>query len=493
MSENQKYRRTRSGFLFSFCVHAAVLIGLSMIYLPNPLELVKEIIAQPGILGPSDEIDIFDDPELGDVPLKLEEPAGVAALKSSSETFEISSLSETLSNEIVEPDFSKNAFASSNVETAFSKSNALSAHAFDGRGKLKGQLLAEGGGSEGSEKAVALGLRWLAEHQSPNGSWSYDFAKCPNCQGQCGNPAQNPSRNSATAFALLPFLGSGITHQQGQKEYRAVVDKGLKFLLKNATSRPEGLSFIDVEDEGKYGGMYHQGITAILICEAAAMSHDSKLKAAAQKAIDFICFAQTKDGGWRYRPRDASGGDTSVLGWQVLALQSARMGDAAVPAETLYGTKRFLDTVVALDDGSLYGYRKNRPSDGSRATTAIGLLSQMFLGWRSENPALARGVRYLSEWGPDPGNLYYNYYATQVLHHYGGEPWETWNRQQRDSLVERQVLRGHERGSWFFDGAWNDSGGRLYTTAMALLILEVYYRHLPLYKNQPTDQPFPLD
>jgi hypothetical protein len=83
-------------------------------------------------------------------------------------------------------------------------------------------------------------------------------------------------------------------------------------------------------------------------------------------------------------------------------------------------------------------------------------------------------------------NMYYNYYATQVLHHVGGYPWEQWNAVMRDYLVKTQAKAGHEEGSWYFDGddMGSRNGGRLYCTAMAAMILEVYYRHLPLYRQQ---------
>ena len=150
----------------------------------------------------------------------------------------------------------------------------------------------------------------------------------------------------------------------------------------------------------------------------------------------------------------------------------------------------FLDSVQA-NGGAAYGYMKPG-QDG--ATTSIGLLCRMYLGWRRDNPALERGVRMLSKSGPSPGDMYYNYYATQVMRHWEGEPWENWNRQMRDHLVHHQDTEGHEEGSWFVctDADRGKSlGGRLYCTAMATMILEVYYRHMPIYRSESTEQEFP--
>jgi hypothetical protein len=144
------------------------------------------------------------------------------------------------------------------------------------------------------------------------------------------------------------------------------------------------------------------------------------------------------------------------------------------------------------------------PEDDSPALTAVGLLCRMYFGWKKSNPALKRGVEYISELGPT-NDIYYNYYATHVMRHWGGEPWEKWNSVMRESLVKSQATTGHEAGSWYWhvpesveeDGvvtiAKEKMAGRLYCTTLATLVLEVYYRHLPLYGRQTTDHEFPID
>jgi len=463
------------------------------LYLPDSFRVFQEIIFQPGHSDNSDGG--FED--LGPSAAAPIEHAGFAVSVQAAPT-NVSTLPL-----LTQPmQWNPGATTASFQTESFANARFT---AFDGRGDGKGLLLSQHGGSEGSEKAVALGLEWLAEHQHPNGSWDYDFTKALKCRGKCRNPGPFTSSNSATALAILPFLGAGITPTSGDVRYRSVVDRGLRFLLQNGRRRPEGLSFIDTT----VGPMYHHGIATIAICEAAAMTQDPVLKAAAQQAVDFICYAQSPtDGGWRYEPRDLKGGNTSIFGWQIMALKSGQMGGANVPPEVFFKAQRFLDSVVSIDDGAIYGYlsredlhRDTRGTDNRarpweeyrRATPAIGLLSQMYMGWNVDHPALVRGVQYIADMGPDPNNLYYNYYATQVLHHYGGETWNRWNLQQRDALIARQSLEGHERGSWYFDGPWNDDGGRLYTTSLAILILEVYYRHLPLYQTQAAELEFPLD
>jgi hypothetical protein len=107
---------------------------------------------------------------------------------------------------------------------------------------------------------------------------------------------------------------------------------------------------------------------------------------------------------------------------------------------------------------------------------------------------LQRGVEFLDKSGPKLGNMYYSYYATQVVRHNEGEVWKRWNDRMRDPLVKAQEKDGVTAGSWIFKGGDHgfDSGGRLYCTAMATMMLEVYYRHLPIYRKQAADEEFAL-
>lgn len=357
----------------------------------------------------------------------------------------------------------------------------------DGRGAAsRGKMLAAGG-TAGSEEAVALALKWFANHQYPNGSWSFDHRQ-GQCQGRCdahGDMAD--ARNAATAMALLPFLGAGQTHKEGQ--YKEKVGAGLYFLTTNMKLQNNGATGT-FEESG--GSMYSHGLASIVLCEAYAMTHDKQLMGPAQLAINHIVYAQDPvGGGWRYSVKQA--GDTSAVGWQLMALKSGHMAYLNVPPETVRGAIKFLDSVQA-ESGAKYGY--TGPGAG-QATTSIGLLCRMYLGWKQDHPALQRGVEYLGATGPSTSNMYYNYYATQVMrHNEGGEKdaaWKKWNTQMRDWLVTTQSKAGHSAGSWDVKGDHGSThGGRTYSTSMATMILEVYYRHMPIYGQAAAKEDFPL-
>jgi hypothetical protein len=182
--------------------------------------------------------------------------------------------------------------------------------------------------------------------------------------------------------------------------------------------------------------------------------------------------------------------DMTPAGWGAsVALKSGSMGYLQVPSVAGLGASRFLDAVQS-DGGAKYGYTE--PGAGP-ATTSVGLLCRMYLGWKHDNEALKRGIAYLSETGPSLNNMYYNYYGTQVMRHYGGEEWDKWNKQMREFLVEAQSKEGPAAGSWFIPGDFGaEHGGRIYCTSMATMILEVYYRHMPIYGTKAADDEFPL-
>ncbi|MEK6233530.1 MAG: hypothetical protein N2C14_02370 [Planctomycetales bacterium] len=337
----------------------------------------------------------------------------------------------------------------------------------------RSRLLRENGGSAESELAVRRGLEWLAYHQARDGSWNFNHAAVVPHK-LCLNPGKASTATGATALALLPFLGAGQTHREG--EFKQVVRRGLDYLIKRKLDAPHGGDFQD-------GTMYAQGLVGITLCEAYAMTKDESLREPAQSAIDYIVHAQDpKGGGWRYRPRQP--GDTSMLGWQLMALKSARLAYLHVPSQCFPLAGAFLDG-TQNEYGARYDYQPKggdkTPSD--KATTAIGLLCRMYLGWEKNRPALGAGLGHVSNWGPAANNMYYNYYATLAMHHWGGRRWRKWNLVMRDHLIGRQLTRGPEAGSWHFAGGHGEEGGRLYNTAMAVMTLEVYYRYLPIYQT----------
>jgi len=241
--------------------------------------------------------------------------------------------------------------------------------------------------------------------------------------------------------------------------------------------------------------MYAHGLCTIAMCEAFGLSQDYNLRKPAQAAIDFIVSAQHAQGGWRYSPGQA--GDTSVTGWQVMALKSGLMCGLVVPAASLRKAQNYLQEEVLHVASEGYGYTDGK--FGTKTMTAVGLLCRQYLqGWGAQNLRMIKGVdNYIKPNYPKEQvkDVYYYYYATQVMHHFGGDDWKSWNKVNRDLLVKTQNKddkRPDLSGSWSPAGdQWGQTGGRLMVTSLNILSLEVYYRYLPLYyrdtggKNEP--------
>ena len=330
------------------------------------------------------------------------------------------------------------------------------------------------GGTAESERAVASGLRWLQSIQQKDGSWS--FAK----QGPGARAGSfKQTEVGATSLALLCFLGAGHTHAK-DGPYRETVNNGLAYIGSQAEIF-QGAADLRGKAEGN-SGMYVQGLATICLSEAYALEPREKdLEKLTEMAINFIEKAQNPlTGGWRYRPRDDTD-DTSVVGWQIMAIQSAKAGRIRASSNTVRNARNFLKSVQTDPEGSFYAYT---PGGGRKnSMTAVGLLCRMYLGWDKDNKALEKGVQYLAKTGPDRNDIYYNYYATQVLHHWGGDLWKQWNLQMREQLVRNQITEGPAAGSWPMTDPHGGTGGQLYQTALSILTLEIYYRHLPLYRK----------
>jgi hypothetical protein len=319
---------------------------------------------------------------------------------------------------------------------------------------------------------VGLGLRWLAAQQSRSGLWSLS--------GPYSDGSRGENVEAATAMALLAFQGAGyLPNGDSSEPFTQVVRRGWSALLKRMSD--SGEFDRNVPDHHR---MYTQAQCTIALCELYAMTGDAQYYEPAQKAIDYLVRVQSPAGGWRYTPDPINGeSDMSVTGWVVMALQSARMAGIEVPSPVFDRITKFLDS-VAREGGSRYAYRAN---EGATLTlTAEALLCRQYLGWARDDPRLVLGVEYLLANLPDweRRNVYYWYYATQVLHHVEGAPWREWNVVMRKMLPANQETRGRERGSWNpGQDRWGREGGRLYVTCLSICVLEVYYRHLPLYQT----------
>ena len=336
-----------------------------------------------------------------------------------------------------------------------------------------GTIGGPGGTTRESEAAVETGLGWLAKVQEADGSW-------------LGGPGGEGPRYEVgiTGLALMAFLGAGHTHADGP--HKATVAKGIEWLKANQAADgafPKRRSF------------YEQGIAAIALGEAYALTQDKAVCPAAERAILFIARQQPEHGGFRYQGGTGEqDGDLSVSGWQMIAMITGFCGGIeGVPEQAVARSRALLKSAYREDGGSVYVV--GMQGQTSVSMTAVGALCRQFLGGPEADREIQASVEYLDARGRRGGagaralggDLYYTYYSCLAIFQAGGKYWERWNKAYRTKLVEAQ----EEQGSW--DPARDALGmgaGRAYTTAMAILCLETPYRYARLPRTpvrQPTD------
>jgi hypothetical protein len=277
----------------------------------------------------------------------------------------------------------------------------------------------------------------------------------------------------------LAFLGAGYTHEQGK--YAEVVQKGLYYLRSSGAESEFGIDW-------QQGSMYGHGIALMAVSEAAAMTirdgeYDRDLRDLARRGTNFTTGAQHTNGSWGYVP--GSPGDTTLTGWQVLSLMATKRNQIPLPSPTLSRAKRFVLS-TSLEGQYSFGYQG---PPGEPTTTAIGLTLLLYLGQSPGFTPFDNAIFAMAKRGPTLTNVYHDYYATLALHHLQNPLFDPYFERVREHLIATQSRDGHEQGSWHFKDKWGDIGGRLYTTAMCIMILEVPYRYMPLYGSRDD---FPL-
>lgn len=335
-------------------------------------------------------------------------------------------------------------------------------------GKAKEKALDQTGGNEDTEAAVAAALRFLAAAQRPDGAWDplgtgAGVERAP--LGENRHGAGGKAETAITGLALLTMMGAGNTHQRG--DYADNVFRGLAYLIR--TQKPDGSL---AGKASPYAATYSHGMAALAMCEAAAMTRDASAVTAARRAIAYTTRLQhPSSGGWRYLPGDR--GDLSQLGWQAMVLDAGYRAEIPVDPRSVAGVRRFLLSVRAGAHGGLASYRVGEAP--SRTMTAEALATRLLVGETVPQREIAEAERYLLQQPPGVGrdNYYYWYYATLALHQLQDDAWQQWNTALQQRLLSTQL----RDGSWPTASVWGGYGGTVYTTSMAALCLESYYRH----------------
>lgn len=382
-----------------------------------------------------------------------------------------------------------------------------------------------------SEKLVLEGLTWLARHQAADGAWAATrlHERCTG-EGCVDRKAvyHDLYDEGTTALAVLCFLGAGYSHESKQwikdpvdgKRYRVgeVVKEGLTWLV--ARQQSTGQFSKDK------AFLYNEALATMAVAEAYGLTRNAYWKGPAQRGVDFVQRAQRPNPsgeglwGWRYEPRSevedlrTSGtgegpskavfdADTSVTTWCVMALKSAELAGLAVDRRSMDGALAFVQWVTA--DNGLVGYIDPKAA-GATVTgkndhfkyhpavmSALGMCSRAFIAHDPNDPVLELSAKQVSNDLPAIAadrlsiDYYYWYYGSIALNQFDGpdsprktnKHWGPWNKAMLESLASLQntAPAACTRGGWITPDRWSYAGGPVYSTALAVLTLEVYYRY----------------
>lgn len=309
------------------------------------------------------------------------------------------------------------------------------------------------------DQSVSAGIAYLANTQQPDGAW------------ESGRYGKNVA---ITSLACLALMSDG--HMPGRGELGDVVDRGVDFIL--STSKESGL----LTSEANNGPMYGHGFATLFLGEVYGMTpggdnpRADRIHEALVKAVRLIEQTQNDEGGWRYNPVPYDA-DVSVTICQIMALRSARNAGVEVNAKVIDRAVEYVRMCQNADGGFKY-----QLGSGNSAwpRTAAGVASLFYAGIY-EDDAIDRGLEYLNKnalpgsANPSRSHYFYGqYYAVQAMYLAGGEPWEIWWPAVRSELIDAQNL----------DGSWDDrSVGPPYGTAMALIVLQMPKRYLPIFQK----------
>jgi hypothetical protein len=314
-----------------------------------------------------------------------------------------------------------------------------------------------------------------------------------------------------TGLVVLAFLGAGYSPEGGK--YKTAIRRGMEYLM----ARQQAIG--DYQTHDLIGG-YNRPIALQAYAEAYALSHDERLRPYVQKGVDFLTQIQNGIGGWRYRV-EVQTSDSSVAAWMLFAMSAAKKSGVPVREIVFEGCRMLFERYAVrvpkngpredfVDIDPNYGYEVGTNTDyefrtgyqdqayaPTHATTALGLMSHILLGFRRSHPFCIGSANHVLmkqlPQAPKDGNMerlnikqeypmYFLYYGTLAMHQMGGRYFRTWNEQLRAILPPTQLKDGCPRGAWI-GTAYDGFFGSIYTTATGVMTLETYYRYLPVLQD----------
>ena len=312
-------------------------------------------------------------------------------------------------------------------------------------------------------EAIDQGLRLLVSLQNRDGSWRSEGASG-------GYPT------AMTSLAGLALLAGGNTPTQGQ--YAHSVSRALTFILSSA--RSDGL-IANLEEESHC--MHGHGFAMLFLSQCYGMEEDpqraAQVRLVLRRAVQLTARCQSAAGGWLYTP-DSTGDEGSVTVTQVQALRACRNAGIAVPKRVIDRAMEYLERSANDDGGIRYSAADRGPSRPAITAAAVAC---WYNAGRYDHPRVGTALQFikprLTAHRGDSirhfGHYFYGHlYMSQVMY-------MTSDREWRDYYAEMSMVLVRSQRA---DGAWEgDLVGSAYGTSIALIILQLPYKNLPIMQR----------
>lgn len=386
------------------------------------------------------------------------------------------------------------------------------AHGLRGRGR-HGKGLSRNGGDVGTESAVEMGLAFLARVQDSDGGWDSDgfMTHYLNAPTEAERLAEGPGGTykdvGITGLCLLAFTGAGYT--ESDPKYGDLVTRARKWLLNR--QRPQDGGFSTKNNQG--ATMYDHALATLALADLYLTNGNDELRKPLKRALLYMLSQQRDGGGWTYDQylpvhqgtvfKVEQRNDLSISGWCILALVAGREAGFEVPEDNMKRLVGFLKKATSQDGTAKYADVGTRAGDRGLGMTAVSNVCRRLLGEGGDSAIQRAQQKAMAKAPPDwtkvenrpDGSFYYWYYGSIGLllnkDEAGGEDrWREWNVGLKGALLNNQCQSGPRRGSFDPLEYWANQGGggRLYSTAINVLTLEVYYRLEPSYLKSRADE-----
>ncbi|MFT7620276.1 MAG: beta-lactamase regulating signal transducer with metallopeptidase domain [Planctomycetota bacterium] len=324
--------------------------------------------------------------------------------------------------------------------------------------------------------SIEKGLGWLSRQQADDGSISVTPTK------------DRGLELGRTALATMAFMGFGHTHKSGP--YQEVVKKAIDRLSANLSQPDPKYPCCLAPIRSAYRN-YSHAIATLALAEAYSLTKDPTLKPPIETAIKYILQAQNPYRGWRYSVCDGQN-DTSMTAWMLMALNAANKAGIKVEKRRIEWGLDYIRSVTDPESGRI-GYlragespvrevskRLLHPPQLSESLTAMGLTIKSILvpdAYQKDINQLGLNlldVKYpLWSKKPETFDYVYGLFGALAVNSKDVSFKDSWHSVLISTLVENQVKKGEIAGSWPTKSPWGEVGGPVYTTAMAVLSLEI--------------------